>query len=115
MLATNIQAQFSTDLKPALYAWTMEHRYAKLGIGSRAASNEKHTQLIRSSAQTLREGGKLHLATGAYELVARAHAAAFVVDILDAHGECTTLTYPTPEDAVQFLLGSYDGSEPSRH
>ncbi|MEN9360592.1 MAG: hypothetical protein RL095_2127 [Verrucomicrobiota bacterium] len=110
MLAT--QAQLPIDLKPALHAWVMEHRYAKLGIESRAASNANHSQLISQSAQILREGGKLRLATGAYELVARAHAAAFVVDILDMHGECSTLTYLSPEDAVQFMVGSYDGSDP---
>ncbi|MEN9362313.1 MAG: hypothetical protein RL095_3848 [Verrucomicrobiota bacterium] len=110
MLAT--QAQSPLDLKPALHAWALEHRCARLGIESRAASNENHSQLISRSAQILREGGQLRLAMGFYDLVARAHAAAFVVDILDPQGASSTLTYPSPEDAVQFMVGSYDGSDP---
>jgi hypothetical protein len=112
MLATTIQAQFPIDLKPALHDWEIGHRCAKLGAECRSASHERHDQLIRSSAELLHNGGKLRLVTGVYDLVARAHYLAFVVDIIDAQGQAFSLTYKSPEDAVMFLVGSYDGSAP---
>lgn len=112
MLTSTMQAASTLDLKPALHDWELGHRCAKLGLESRSASNERHTQLIRSSADLLRNGGKLRLVTGVYDLVARAQASDFVVDIIDSQGQSFTLTYQSPEDAVLFIIGSYDGSKP---
>jgi hypothetical protein len=110
MLAT--QAQSPLDLKPVLHDWELGHRCAKLGADCRSASNQRHDQLIKSSADLLRNGGKLRLVTGVYDLVARAQSSAFVVDIIDSQGQSFSLTYKSPEDAVMFLVGSYDGSAP---
>ena len=112
MLATTIATQLPLDLKPVLHDWELGHRCAKLGAECRSASNERHDQLIKSCAELLRNGGKLRLVTGVYDLVARAQSPSFVVDIIDAQGQAFSLTYKSAEDAVMFLVGSYDGSAP---